>query len=104
MNLAGQATTYNEVVPSNFWKVFGVDAFSAGSTSKDGDIQKTISKYSPNDNIYQIVFIKDNSIIGTILVGNTNQRLKSQKAIKTKLKISDKVLNQDDFDVLVNSL
>ncbi|HHY04148.1 MAG TPA: NAD(P)/FAD-dependent oxidoreductase [Thermoanaerobacterales bacterium] len=104
MNLAGQATTYNEVVPSNFLKVFGIDAFSAGNTSKDGDIQKTISKYSPNDNIYQIVFIKDNSIIGTILVGNTKPALKISKAIKTKLKISDKVLNQDDFDVLVNSL
>ncbi|MCG1011000.1 NAD(P)/FAD-dependent oxidoreductase [Tepidanaerobacter sp. GT38] len=96
LNMAGQKISYSEVVPSNYLKVFDVEIYSIGDLCKDGKPHDTIKSYS--NNIYRVVFFKDNIPVGAILFGDVKPAIKISKAIKARTKISDKIIKSQDFE------
>lgn len=68
LNMVGIKTQYNGTLFSNILKVTGIDLYSAGNfNSKNGKI--LISK---NENEYLKFIIKNNQLIGAIVLGNAN--------------------------------
>ena len=104
LNMAEQKTPYSEVIPSNYLKVFDVEIFSVGDLCKDGSPHTSIKSISKEDNIYRVVFFKDSIPVGAILFGDTKPATKISKAIKSGVKISDKVIDSEDFEGFLNEI
>jgi len=104
LNMAEQKTPYSEVIPSNYLKVFDVEIFSVGDLCKDGSPHTSIKSISKEDNIYRVVFFKDSIPVGAILFGDTKPATKISKAIKSGVKISDKVIDNEDFEGFLNEI
>ncbi|WP_245984845.1 FAD-dependent oxidoreductase [Biomaibacter acetigenes] len=51
LNMAGVTTSYSEVVPSNYIKVFDTEIFSAGDLCKEENAQAIITDIQPENNI-----------------------------------------------------
>ena len=104
LNMAGQKTPYSEVVPSNYLNVFDKEIFSVGDLSKEVKPHATIESFSKEDNIYKIVFIKDNIPVGAILFGDTKPATKISKAIREKVKLPDKIIKSGDFESFLEEI
>ena len=78
LNVLGRAEEYREIVPSNLLNVIGINVFSTGDISESSD---TI-KYDRG--LYTKLFMKDNSICGAILIGDTKKGFALKKAIEEK--------------------
>lgn len=93
LNLSGVATPYNEIVPSNFIKVFNTDIFSAGDLCKDGSQEQVIEEYYSSKKIFKKIFFKNGSPVGAILLGDTKPAIKISKAIKNKKVFSKDIIS-----------
>lgn len=100
LNMAGQKISYSEVVPSNYLKVFDVEIYSIGNLCKGDKSCATIKSH--DNNVYRVVFFKENIPVGTILFGDVKPAIKISKAIKAKTKISDKIIKSQDFKGFLN--
>lgn len=97
LNMAAKKTSYNEVIPSNYLKVFDVEIYSVGDLCKDKP-HTAIKSFAQENNVYRIVFLIDNTPVGAILFGDTKPAMKISKAIKSGVKISDNVIQNSDFE------
>ena len=104
LNMAEQETPYSEVVPSNYLKVFDIEVFSVGDICKDSKPHTTIKSFAKESNIYRVVFFKDNIPVGAILCGDTKAATKISKAIKSGVKIPDKIIKSGDFEGFLNEI
>ena len=67
-NMAGKRTKYHGIHPSTTLKVSGISLFSAGDFNReDAEILS-----SQNDNLYKKFLIKDNQLIGAIVLGDAS--------------------------------
>ena len=98
LNMAGKNIPYNEVIPSNYLKVFDVGIYSVGDLCKDDRSFTIISNINEENNVYRVVFLKDNTPVGAILFGDTKPAMKISKAIKSGVIISDKIIKSGDFE------
>ena len=98
LNMAGKNIPYNEVIPSNYLKVFDVEIYSVGDLCKDDKSCTIISNINEENNVYRVVFLKDNTPVGAILFGDTKPAMKISKAIKSGVIISDKIIKSGDFE------
>lgn len=78
LNVLGRTEEYKEIVPSNLLSVIGINVFSTGDISESSD---TI-RY--NTGLYTKLFMKDGSICGAILIGDTKKGYALKKAIEEK--------------------
>lgn len=85
LNAAGINEEYKEIVPSNMLQVMGINVFSAGDISESN----TSVKYDTG--LYTKLFIKDNSICGAILIGDTKKGFALKKAIEEKRDFSSEI-------------
>lgn len=85
LNTAGINEGYKEIVPSNMLQVMGINVFSAGDISESN----TSVKYDAG--LYTKLFIKDNSICGAILIGDTKKGFALKKAIEEKRDFSSEI-------------
>ncbi len=85
-NMAGQTTEYKGTVPANVLKVAGIDLVAAGEIDPEGKLESIILKEEPQ--IYRKLVIRDNTIVGAILLGNVGGSDDIQRAIKAKKDIS----------------
>jgi len=60
---------YCAVVPSNTLKITGIDVFSAGITSCDGDCEEHVDS-DPGRGRYRKVVVRDGKIVGAIVIGS----------------------------------
>lgn len=104
LNMAGKRTPYNEVVPSNYLKVFGIELYSVGDLCKDGKPFDSIKKLDKENNIYSIVFIRESKPVGAVLFGDTKPAMKISKAIKANLEIPEEIIKGNDFEGLLAML
>jgi len=86
-NMAGVETKYAGTVPSNTLKVVGIDLVAAGEIDGEGKMESIITK-DERKKIYRKLVIKDNAIIGLILLGDIRGSEEIQRAIKSKRDIS----------------
>lgn len=88
INMAGGDEVYRGTVSSNVLKVVGINLVSAGEVDVSGKfnslIRKDIGKY-----IYRKLVIKDNVIIGCILLGNIKGKREILAAIDQKKVVSE---------------
>jgi nitrite reductase (NADH) large subunit len=87
INMAGGNAIYNGTIPSNVLKIVGIDLVAAGDIDADG-LFESIVKKDKERYIYKKLVIKENTVIGCILYGDTQGRKKIIKAINEKRDIS----------------
>lgn len=104
LNMAGEKTSYNEIVPSNYLKVFDVEVFSVGDLCKEDKADATMKTLSEEDYVYRVVFFRDNTPVGAILFGDTKPATKIAKAIKLGIKIPDNIIRRGDFQDFLNEI
>ena len=71
MRLAGQDASYGGSVVSTNLKVSGVRVFSAGDYLGEGDARRIVCK-DPRMGIYRKLVVRDDRLVGAILIGDTN--------------------------------
>ena len=96
-NMAGQNAIYEGTVPANDLKVVGIDLMAAGDIDADGQFESQVIK-DEEKKIYRKLVIKDNIVIGAILLGDLRRSREIQQAIKMKQEISS--LQRDLHNIL----
>jgi NAD(P)H-nitrite reductase large subunit len=97
--MAGQEATYEGTVPANTLKVVGIDLFSAGDIDAEGNLEAMVSK-DEGRKTYRKLVIKDNILVGAILLGDIRGSAEIQQAIKAKKDVSSlkNELADENFD------
>lgn len=87
-NMAGDNVLYEEVVPSNTLKIVGVDLTSAGTVVPEGDGFVEIHRSDPEAGVYKKVVIKDDTLVGAIVLGDKALAKKLERMVTGKAKLS----------------
>ena len=97
--MAGQDVKYLGTVVSNTLKVVGIDLFSAGEIDAEGTLETMVIKDEAK-NIYRKLVIKEDALVGAILLGDIRGSVQIQQAIKEKVIITaiKDELSQEKFD------
>jgi len=90
--MAGQEVKYEGTVLANTLKVVGIDLMAAGDIDAEGRLESFVSK-DEEKKTYRKLVIKDNVLVGAILLGDLQGSNEIQQAIKMKKDISS--LKQD---------
>jgi nitrite reductase (NADH) large subunit len=85
--MAGQPARYEGTVPANILKVVGLDLLSAGEIDAEGQLEAVVSK-NELQKTYRKLVIKDNVMIGAILLGDLRGSAEILAAIKKKTDIT----------------
>ncbi len=85
--MAGQAATYQGTLPSNVLKVVGIDLVAAGDIDADGKLEAIVHKDEAKKT-YRKLVIRDNVLVGAILLGDIRGNAEIQIAIKSQRDIS----------------
>ena len=85
--MAGQEAKYEGTVVSNTLKVVGVDLFSTGEIDGEGTLDSVVRKDEAK-NTYRKLVIKDNVLVGAILLGDIQGSKEIEHAIKVKKELS----------------
>jgi nitrite reductase (NADH) large subunit len=84
--MAGGHAQYEGTVMSNRLKVVGIDLVSAGEIDVDGNLEAVITK-DDEKYIYRKVVVKDDTIVGCILLGDITGNREILKAMENRMKI-----------------
>uniref|UniRef100_A0A7C3V573 NAD(P)/FAD-dependent oxidoreductase n=1 Tax=Desulfobacca acetoxidans TaxID=60893 RepID=A0A7C3V573_9BACT len=85
--MAGQDARYEGTVPANTLKVVGIDLMAAGDIDAESRLPSLVSK-DEAQKTYRKLVIKDNAIVGTILLGDLRGSKEIQEAIRKKTDLS----------------
>jgi nitrite reductase (NADH) large subunit len=85
-NMAGGHAQYEGTVMSNRLKVVGIDLVSAGEIDVDGNLEAVTTK-DDEKYIYRKVVVKDDTIVGCILLGDITGNREILKAMENRMKI-----------------
>ena len=85
INMVGGQTLYKGTTMANTLKVVGIDLASAGDVDAEDALE---SKIQSGDDYYRKIVIKDNQIIGCIMLGDTKRFNKITKMMAEKTDIS----------------
>lgn len=88
INMAGGNAVYSGTTPSNILKIAGIDLIAIGNIDLDGELDSIIEK-DKEKFIYRKLVVKDNIILGSILLGDIKNWQKIKKAIEKKQKIEE---------------
>ncbi|AFK86494.1 FAD-dependent pyridine nucleotide-disulfide oxidoreductase [Thermoanaerobacterium aotearoense SCUT27] len=92
LNAVGVKTAYKEVLPSSTLKITGVDVFSSGDIF---DEAAATYRYK-NGNVYYKLFVKENKLIGAILIGDITYSAKAKKAIDSRVDLKELLISAKD--------
>jgi nitrite reductase (NADH) large subunit len=97
-NMAGQSLQYQGTVPANVLKVAGIDLMAAGEIDPEGKMESIIQRDEAH--VYRKLVIKDNVLVGAILLGSVKGGDDIQRAIRAGKDISSlkSNLGKEDFD------
>ena len=85
--MAGQPARYEGTVISNILKVVGIDLLSTGEIDVEGRLEAIVSQDEAKKT-YRKLVLKDNVIIGAILLGDLRGSAEIQNAIKKRTDIT----------------
>ncbi len=97
--MAGQSARYEGTVISNILKVVGLDLLSAGEIDVEGRLEAIVSQDEARKT-YRKLVVKDNVIIGAILLGDLRGSAEILSAIKKRTEITPfkAALAVEEFD------
>ncbi|HHY92232.1 MAG TPA: NAD(P)/FAD-dependent oxidoreductase [Firmicutes bacterium] len=104
LNLAGVATAYSEVVPSNYLRVFDTELFSVGDWGRGQGPYAVLTDYRLSEGVYRKVCFKEGKPVGAILCGATQAGLQVAAAIKAGWEVPAEVIQNGDFEAFLSSL
>ncbi|ULO22733.1 FAD-dependent oxidoreductase [Methylocystis sp. SB2] len=87
MRLAGQDASYGGSVVSTNLKVSGVRVFSAGDYLGEGDTRRIVCK-DPRMGLYRKLVVRDDRLVGAILIGDTSGAADLLDLIRSGAKVS----------------
>lgn len=88
VTMAGGDMRYEGTVPSNKLKVAGVDLLAAGELDACGEMESLV-RVDAERLVYRKLVLRDNAVIGALLLGDTRGADYIQHAIQTGRDISD---------------
>ncbi|MHA1770711.1 MAG: NAD(P)/FAD-dependent oxidoreductase [Candidatus Thorarchaeota archaeon] len=80
---------YNGTIPTNTLKVAGIDLFSIGITSPTTDDYEIIDKTDTKQDRYYKIVLKDNVIVGAIVIGDRKVSQRIQRLVRSGEEVSD---------------
>lgn len=86
--LAGQSSTFSPQLTATTLKVTGIDLFSAGDFNGQGECQTQVLTDSGLD-IYRKIVIKNDTVVGVILYGDTRDSHWYLNLIENRMNIAD---------------
>lgn len=102
-NIAGKETKYTSVIPSTMLNAFNVSLFSIGNVDENSCTQSMIEDKEDDIN-YKRLFIKDNKIVGAIVLGDTKKAVAMKSAVEKERDISEFDLDNMSIDELIDKL
>ncbi|MDE4541409.1 NAD(P)/FAD-dependent oxidoreductase [Thermoanaerobacterium sp. R66] len=100
LNAVGIKTVYKEVPPSSTLKVTGVDVFSSGDIFDEA----AVSYRYKDGNTYYKLFVKENKLIGAILIGDISYSTKVKKAIDSGLDLKEFLISSKDAKEILEKI
>lgn len=99
VNMAGGDMTYEGTVPSNKLKVAGVDLVATGELDAAGEMESLVRSDEAGP-VYRKLVLRDNAIVGAVLLGDVRGADYIQLAIQSGRDISDlkDVIMKEGFD------
>lgn len=101
-NIVGKEADYSITTPITMMNAFDISIFSMGNIEENCDA--TIIDDNGDGKTYKRLFIKDNKIVGVILIKDTKSSMIIKKAIGNKTIISDIDLSKVSFDEIIKLL
>jgi len=98
-NILESDSSYMGTIPSNILKVAGIDLFSIGIVNPEEGYE-IVSKLDEEINIYKKFVIKDNRIVGAIILGEKKNAPQIEKVITKGIDISSykESIVEDEFN------
>lgn len=87
-NMAGDNLLYEEVVPTNTLKIVGIDLTSTGTVVPEGEGFMEIRRSDLEAGVYKKAVIKDDTLVGAIILGDKALAKKLERMVISKTKIS----------------
>ncbi len=86
-NMAGEETHYDVVIPSTTLKVVGIDVSSVGVVNPDNGTADEIRKLDQEAGTYRKIVLRDNTIVGAIVINDRRlaKALEGQIATREKM-------------------
>ena len=102
-NIMDKDIAYKEVAPVTTLNAFGISLFSMGNT-KEVESDKTLIEDNFDNKTYKRIFIKDNKIIGAIVIGDTKKSPILKTAIEGEVSLEQIDLLNISVEELLASL
>ncbi|MCJ7471530.1 MAG: NAD(P)/FAD-dependent oxidoreductase, partial [Actinobacteria bacterium] len=104
-NMAGNPVDYEGGFFMNSVEILGIPSISMGVTNlamQDDNSIEIKKDFRPNQNLYKKIVIKDNKIIGVIMIGNIERAGIYSGLIKNKIDLSGVKENifREDFGII----
>ena len=87
-SIAGKEASYSGTVPVTNMNAFHLSIFSIGDIDENSS-DHTLVEESPDDSTYQRIFIKNNRIVGAIIIGDPGNNMLIKKFVENKLPLPD---------------
>ncbi|HOK80247.1 MAG TPA: FAD-dependent oxidoreductase [bacterium] len=102
-NMTGQEISYTGLYPMNSIQIFGLPAISFGITNPQPQNFEILEKYQPENNFYRKCVLRDDRIVGCILIGNINRAGIYNLLIREKISVAafKKDLLEESFGFLM---
>ena len=105
INMAGGNKEYCGGFFMNSIEILGIPSVSMGMTNVDNDMQKNVKilkDYNNERNFYKKIIVKEDKIIGVIMIGNIERAGIYAGLIKNKIDVSNIIenINREDFGII----
>ncbi|WP_300382376.1 FAD-dependent oxidoreductase [Clostridium sp.] len=101
-NMVGKEVKYSNLTPITMMNAFNISLFSMGDIDEE-NYDKTIVEDNKDELTYKRLFLKDNKIIGAILLGDTKSSMILKKAIENKTKVPN-MDSLESFNDIISEL
>ncbi|MCB2295880.1 FAD-dependent oxidoreductase [Clostridium algoriphilum] len=95
-NIAGKETIYEKITPVTTLNAFGISLFSMGCID-EVESTKVLMVEDVNSKIYKKIFIKNNKVIGAIVIGDMKRSPLLKSAIEKGIPLGDADISVDEL-------
>ncbi|MFQ6132322.1 MAG: NAD(P)/FAD-dependent oxidoreductase [Armatimonadota bacterium] len=99
-NMAGEEAVADNLIAWNYQEVFDLPYVSMGAALETDAPFQVLANYDPEGDLYHKLVLRDDKVVGAVLLGKTEQSFGVEQAIRLEVDISevkDELLNED-FD------
>jgi len=102
-NIVGKEMIYEHIVPVTTLNAFGLSLFSMGII-EESEASNIIIEDKSEENIYNKILIKNNKVIGAIIIGNIRNSPILKTAIEKEIDLRGTDFNNVSFDELIETI